>query len=328
MARKRHVNLFASCCLLASVWALYLTVSGQNDDKIAPPLARSIASVTKPDGASAESQGPEALNRRVEQLAKSLDEATAKLDTAMGRLESAQASGQSRRFSDEERVRQMAEITPPIESVQTAPDGRVTRNVAFEELIGVHGQILATAATFRGAYGRRLVFRGPDNQPLAFDVEELHPGVLAHLRIRLSDVTAAHQHEQENRRLRAEAANRRRLARARETEAHNAARPAAEVLPATSAQPSGHSTYITIQQPNTSTPNNYYPGYPYYGYSSHVYPVNYGTRYCFPGWSHGFHNPTHYGGTLASPPTTRQLPQVQAAMASGFRFNNTFKFNR
>lgn len=328
MARTRKLNLFASCCLLASVWALYLTDSRQSVAEFEQRQAAPVASSPNRAGPSAETQRHRDLNAKVEQFAKSLEESTDKLNAAMGSLERSQNPRQPTHFTDEELARQMAAITPPSESVQTAPDGRVTRTVAFDELIGVHGQKLATAVIFKGAYGRRLVFRGPDNQPLAFDAEEVHPGVLAHLRIRLSEVLAANQREQENRRLRAEASNRRRLANAREAESRNAARPAEQPLSASSIHPTTQSTYITIQQPSSSALNTSYPNYPYYGYSSYSFPVYYGRHYNHPFWSHGYHTPTIGDGSLGSPPTTRQLPQVQAAMASGFRFNNTFKFNR
>lgn len=329
MARTRKLNLFASCCLLASVWALYLTITRQNAAESETPRAAPAESRTNLTGpSSADTRRHQDLNARVDRLADSLDEATTRLNAALTRLESTQDTRQQARFAEEEMALQMAGIAPPVETIQTEPDGRVTRSVTFGELIGSQGEKLATSVTFKEAYGRRLVFRGLDNQPLAFDAEELHPGVLAHLGIRLSDVLAADQREQRNRRLRAEAANRQRLARAREADSRNRALPADEPASVPLTQPSAQSTYITIQQPNASMPNGYYSNYPYYGYSSYSYPVYYSPHYRYPLWSCGFQNPILRGGALASPPTTRQLPQVQAAMASGFRFNNTFKFNR
>ena len=318
MARTRKLNLFAICCLLASAWALYLANS-------APANADASEASSLPTREFAEAPLPEDLTGEVERLANSLNEATSKLDAALARLDAVQSQPRQVRFSNAERARQMAEIPSPREIDHIDANGRVARILAFDQLIGANGQTLANDVQYKAAYGRRLVFRGPDNQPLAFDAEEVHPGVLAHLGIHLADVLAADQRDQENRRTRAEAANRSRLARLRQAAAANAQPIAREASATPSAPAAGPSTYITFQQPAATPVNNYYPGYSTYAYQ---YPVYYGRHYHYSRWRPGCQISNGSTSGWNSAPVTRQLPQVQAAMASGFRFNNSFSFNK
>ncbi|MFT4586841.1 MAG: hypothetical protein ACI9VS_003931 [Candidatus Binatia bacterium] len=331
MARTRKLNLFASCCLLASAWALYLTNSHPSAANSTRFQSGNLhASSLQVEDATTPGEH-ENLTTKVEELSKSLDEAATKLEAALNRLETSQNPPQRARFSAAEIARQMAEVAPPRESVHRDRNGRVERVFSFDELTAVDGKSLANAVTFKEAYGRRLVFRSIDNKPLAFDAEEVHPGVLAHLGIQLSEVLAADRRDQERRRLRAEAATRRRLARIQEAAKFAAASKAEEQPSAPIAQPAGQSTYITIQQPSAPAANNYYPNHlysGYSGYSSYSYPVHYGYQPRYPLWRHGFQTPTVNTGAWSQSPTTRQLPQVQAAMNSGFRFNNTFRFNK
>lgn len=91
----------------------------------------------------------------------------------------------------EELARLKAQVPAPtvVASFDTA--GKEIKTYHFSLLPGVNGQLLAANVDFGQAYGRRLVFRRSSGPPLAYDVDELHPGVLLHLNINPDDVKRA-----------------------------------------------------------------------------------------------------------------------------------------
>lgn len=84
-------------------------------------------------------------------------------------------------------------------------DGQAGLGMEFDRIDGADGVLLATNATFSGLYGRRLVFRSPGMAPLGFDVEQVHPEVLAKLDVN-ADLARRRQYEMdEEKRSQAEA---------------------------------------------------------------------------------------------------------------------------
>ncbi len=77
----------------------------------------------------------------------------------------------------------MAQVHAPTIKIVTNKSGVTTRIYHFDELTGANDKALAQDVDFGDIYGRRLVFRREGAAPLSFDVDDLHPGELAHLQI-------------------------------------------------------------------------------------------------------------------------------------------------
>jgi hypothetical protein len=74
-----------------------------------------------------------------------------------------------------------AAVPTPTITTNRNSAGKEQRIYTFAKLLAPAGNTLATDAEFRTQFGRRFVFRSGTNRPLAYDVDELHPGVLLHL---------------------------------------------------------------------------------------------------------------------------------------------------
>lgn len=121
-----------------------------------------------------------------EQLNRTTDELkTARLKVeayeAKQKLEAEARAAVAKRSEDTSRI--MAEVPAPTVTSATNPAGKIRKVYTFPKLIGAGGNTLATDAEFRSQFGRRLIFRSGNGRPLAYDMEELHPGVLLHLGI-------------------------------------------------------------------------------------------------------------------------------------------------
>jgi hypothetical protein len=81
------------------------------------------------------------------------------------------------RTAEAELERVKAEVIPPVVTVNRGATAYV-----FPQLKDAKGNVVLTNAEFGSLFGRRLAFRVAGG-PRAFDVDELHPGVLAYLGI-------------------------------------------------------------------------------------------------------------------------------------------------
>ena len=67
-------------------------------------------------------------------------------------------------------------------TVTTNASGRETRTLVFKTLYGNNSQVLGRDLEYSAVYGRRVAFKEAGSaQRVAFDVDDLHPYVLAHL---------------------------------------------------------------------------------------------------------------------------------------------------
>ncbi|MEW6301831.1 MAG: hypothetical protein AB1705_00055 [Verrucomicrobiota bacterium] len=144
---------------------------------------------------------------RLTALTEMLTETTAKLNVTSARLAdykkhadqvAAEEAAAAKKEAD--LLAKKDEVPAPSITVTTDRSGRQTQTYVFPKLLGPGGQVLAAEAEFGSAYGRRFVFRREGAAPLAFDVDELHPGVLLHLGLKPEAVKqAAAELEQKNR---------------------------------------------------------------------------------------------------------------------------------
>ncbi|MGV3755310.1 MAG: hypothetical protein ACO1QS_08005 [Verrucomicrobiota bacterium] len=133
---------------------------------------------------TAQQTATEQAARLQEQLATVTNElVTAKLQVeayeAKRQLEAQAHAAESKKVADLEQLK--AAVPAPTVTTNRTPAGKEQRNYTFAKLLAPGGNTLATEAEFRTQFGRRFVFRAGANRPLAYDVDELHPGVLLHL---------------------------------------------------------------------------------------------------------------------------------------------------
>ncbi len=277
-------------------------------EALSPPDSGTFAqeSLPLPDSG----QAIDELKLEIRRLNEELKETTARLDEAI-RPASPPAPAPPR-ISDDDMARFMAEIDAP-----TAVPGSPAR--VFALLPGPDRKPLAANVKFRALYGRRLAFRDADNRPFAVDIESVHPGVLGHLGINLDEALAEDARDRANRRALAEAAARRQETRLRA--AAEAAQRQPLQQPEAASGPATQTTHITIQQPTTTPiypyPSTVWTAQPVYGYSSPSY-------YSSSAWW----RPTipRFQATLGPLSIATACPPPQPAPASGFRFNNQFRF--
>lgn len=131
-----------------------------------------------------------ALEKKLTQLTDVLNQTTTHLNTANDKLKILQEKeaheNQARVAAEKQKsdlARLKAEVPAPIINTKLSASGKELRTYRFPRLLAVSGQTLATDVDFGDIYGRRMVFRRQDGPPLAFDVDEIHPGVLMYLGI-------------------------------------------------------------------------------------------------------------------------------------------------
>ncbi len=306
MKQSRSDFLLALCSLSACVGVLYLVVE-QNRRAIETPVA--AQALQSPGPSDADTQ---ALETKVAELTRNLDRTTAQLDHAMARL--SENSTESRRSARSAEA--MGQIPAPV-MVNSGTDGRLLPS--FEELLSPSGEPLASQVRFSGIYGRRLVFRDADNQPRAFDVEEVHPGVLEHLEIDLDAAREAARRTAENRRARAEAAARRRAEIAQAQAAEQARQiQAAPPAEASMATPAPQTTHITINQPAPQPSYYTTPVYYYWPQPVRRTPVR---RNVIPGSGSGIQfNVGPVTANVGSSPTSAGSDAARFPYNQGFRF--------
>lgn len=127
------------------------------------------------------------LEEKMGRMTEVLNQSTERLTETSAKLKEYEAKfgpvGASRRqpLSPDEAARLKAQVPAPQVEEGKDRSGKVVKRVVFTELTGKEGKVLATNAEFGSILGRRLFFRRAVGSPLAFDVDELHPGVLAYL---------------------------------------------------------------------------------------------------------------------------------------------------
>lgn len=158
------------------------------------------------------------MEEKLNQLSQVLTQSTAQLRLANLKLEAYEAKQQAdveaaqrnaARSADLKKA--MAAVPAPVVETSLNSLGREIRHYTFPQLLGAKSEVLATNATYSSAFGQRLVFRPVTGSPLAFDVDELHPGVLAYLGLDADTLKQA-QVELDQRRQAQEAAYRKDLA--------------------------------------------------------------------------------------------------------------------
>ena len=158
-----------------------------------------------------------ALEAKLAQLNLALSESTTRLKAADQAADNFGSRPVRPQFADKRSV--LAElaragIPAPLITMVTNAAGAETEASLFPELRGQDLRRLATAVRFSDIHGRRLVFRSSTGLPVAFDVEELHPALLAHLGIDAEAAKRAQAGIDQQKRLRAEAAEKDRRERA------------------------------------------------------------------------------------------------------------------
>lgn len=115
------------------------------------------------------------LEEKVGQLAEVLNQSTEKLNEAHSKLSQYETRGKPPVAT--------GAVPAPVVSESKDRAGKVIKHYTFAKVLGKDGQLLAADVEFGSLYGRRLVFRRAAGSPLAFDVDEVHSDVLAHLQI-------------------------------------------------------------------------------------------------------------------------------------------------
>lgn len=143
---------------------------------------------------TAQQTATEQAARLREQLATVTNElVTAKLKVeayeAKRQLEAQAQAAESKKVADLEQLK--AAVSAPAITTNRTPSGKEQRTYTFAKLPAPAGNTLATDAEFRTQFGRRFVFRSGTGRPLAYDVDELHPGVLLHLGLNRETALAA-----------------------------------------------------------------------------------------------------------------------------------------
>lgn len=310
MKRSRSEFLLTLCSLSACLGVVYLAAE-RNIGTVEQPTPASAAPLPEPSETTARE-----LESKVEELTRNLKRTTTQLDEAMARL--SENDGEAREAAA---LAEAMTQTPAPRLVTLDSDERQVPH--FDELPAPSGQSLATDVRYHGIYGRRLVFRDVDNRPRAFDVEEVHPGVLGHLGIDLNDATEAGRRGEERRRARAEAAAQRRAERAQALAAEQARQnQAAPFADASMAAPTTQTTHITINQPAPAQPVYTTPvyQYQYWNYPVRRTPVR---RNNVLGPTSGFH--FNVGPVSASVAPTANWVGSDAAR---FPYNQGFRFNQ
>jgi hypothetical protein len=134
--------------------------------------------------AAQQTAAAEQAARLREQLAAATNElVTAKLQVeayeAKRELEAQALAAEAKKSADLNQLR--SEVPAPIVTSSRNPAGKEQKTYTFPKLMAPGGNPLAADAEFRTQFGRRFVFRAGSGRPLAYDVDELHPGVLLHL---------------------------------------------------------------------------------------------------------------------------------------------------
>ncbi len=129
-----------------------------------------------------------------EQLAAATNElATAQLKVeayeAKRALEAQALAAEAKKTADLNQLK--SEVPAPVVTTSLNPAGKEQKTYTFPKLMAPGGNPLATDAEFRSQFGRRFVFRSGNGRPLAYDVDELHPGILLHLGLNRDSALAA-----------------------------------------------------------------------------------------------------------------------------------------
>lgn len=132
-------------------------------------------------------QTAQALETKVGQLTMVLTNQTAELSAARTQIRDLETRSPhppnaiAAAPKDEETQRFIAACAPSVTVVTNATGGS-TRLCVFQALYGRNGEVLGRDLEFSAVYGRRVAFKEVLSlRRLAFDVDELHPFVLAHL---------------------------------------------------------------------------------------------------------------------------------------------------
>lgn len=115
------------------------------------------------------------LEEKVGQLAEVLNQSTEKLNEAHSKLNQYETRSKPPVAT--------GAVPAPVVTESKDRTGKVVKHYTFPKVLGKDGQSLAADVEFGNIYGRRLVFRRAAGAPLAFDVDEVHTDVLAHLQI-------------------------------------------------------------------------------------------------------------------------------------------------
>lgn len=156
----------------------------------------------------------QALEARIEQLSRRLNETTTVLSPAPLALDGS-TMHKSQSLDRPTALRQLKELNIPIPvaAIVSNAFGGMTETWLIPQLAARNGRPLTTEVRFSNIYGRRLVFHSHTGQPLAFDVDEIHPAILACLAITPANARQAQADIDRQKLLRTAAAEGERLAR-------------------------------------------------------------------------------------------------------------------
>lgn len=104
-------------------------------------------------------------------------------------------------------------IPEPAVSVAQRSDGKKIKTFKFPVLLNPAGYVLAKDATFRAAYGEKMIFRIESGELLNFSVRDIHDAILAHLSIDRDEALRLQSYADERRKEYLDSARQRSLAR-------------------------------------------------------------------------------------------------------------------
>jgi len=130
----------------------------------------------------------EAVQSKTAQLTTVLTNSTAQLAAARARIQQLESliamNAASAAAASGTAARDTLKYAPriaPTTSLDTYAAGQI---VFFTNLYGKNDQVLARNVECTGVYGRKVAFKESDSsRRMAFDVEDIHPAILAHLSI-------------------------------------------------------------------------------------------------------------------------------------------------
>jgi hypothetical protein len=127
------------------------------------------------------------LQRQIKELTATFADSKSKLIAATDRLKSMDSAEKDKAAKQLKKEQDVAfaksQVPAPVTISSTNDAGIVKKATVFPIVPGRNGQILASNAEFLSAEGKRVFFRFAAAGGGGFDVDNLHPGVLAHLSI-------------------------------------------------------------------------------------------------------------------------------------------------
>lgn len=166
----------------ALVFGVWLVREKRARDRVVVQLREAEQALAAEQAAlKTEEETAKALESKLGQMTEVLTNLTARLREAATDLNENQARLEALRQAVAQKESQQRLLAALPEPRKVSKDGATTW--LFSQLLSADGRVLALNAEYSATYGRRVAFRYENGDRGAYDVDELHPGVLSKLQI-------------------------------------------------------------------------------------------------------------------------------------------------